>query len=613
MKKVYLSIFSVLALNASFSQKQYDAVHANFSTVQNVGNGHDKPANQSQKSLGDVWTNDFSNPTDWVINNSGQTAPGFGWDIGATESSWWTTQMINSTSDGNFAELGNGIGNAGTQALNVTYTLTSAVAIPVLSAQVSLSFLQFGARFNDAQEIYISTDGGTVWQKVGDNSDIPVLSQNSGAPYTNPTLKSINLANYIGEATSIKVRFSWTTAFPDAVLANGSPNPNVWVAYTWMIDDVNISTNPTDDLKQNGVLWGTEGPYGVLPYYKVPVSQIAPIEFGGIISNNGINNQTDVLFNATATEYTGVSAATTINSAVLDTVWVANPLTPATTLGSTTVSFNTSMTATDVNPADNALAAPITFEVTEFVYARDSGTKTGTSDNDTEPFEVGNIFDIFETTTLFSADVFLDNTTTTGTLIYAVLYDASGADFVEVARTDDRIVASTDKNKKLALEFEGGVELTAETSYLLVVGSAGGTAPNDLVVQTAGTSEKQTSFFYDGSAAAEWLYTTGTPKVRMNFGDASGIKELTNTVGLAIYPNPATAQTSISFNLKEEAKVSVSIVDVTGKSVYTNELGAIASGAHKVNVNTDTLSNGVYMVNVTSNGSVSTQKLVVRK
>jgi len=77
--------------------------------------------------------------------------------------------------------------------------------------------------------------------------------------------------------------------------------------------------------------------------------------------------------------------------------------------------------------------------------------------------------------------------------------------------------------------------------------------------------------------------------------------------------NPATAQTSISFNLKEEAKVSISIVDVTGKSVYANELGSIANGAHKVNVNTDTLSNGVYMVNVTSNGSVSTQKLVVRK
>ena len=43
MKKVYLSILSVLALNASFSQKQHDAVHANFSTVQNVENGNNKP------------------------------------------------------------------------------------------------------------------------------------------------------------------------------------------------------------------------------------------------------------------------------------------------------------------------------------------------------------------------------------------------------------------------------------------------------------------------------------------------------------------------------------------------------------------------------------------
>jgi hypothetical protein len=36
-------------------------------------------------------------------------------------------------------------------------------------------------------------------------------------------------------------------------------------------------------------------------------------------------------------------------------------------------------------------------------------------------------------------------------------------------------------------------------------------------------------------------------------------------------------------------------------------------GTQKVNVNTEALNSGVYMVNVSVNGTVSTQKLVVRK
>lgn len=611
MKKVYLSILGLTVLGTSFAQRNYESQQAKtFVTTESIS-AKNKPALTGEKTAGaPFWTDGFTDPTTWVIDNSGQTAPTFGWDIGATEASWWTSAVINSTSDGNFAELSNGNPtlSPGTQALDVTYTLTSSAAITVPSDQISLSFLQYGARFNDAQEVYVSADG-INWVLVGDNSDQPVLSASGGAPYANPALKTMNLATAIPGATSIWIRFSWTTGYPTE-----ATNPNVWVTYGWMIDDVTLSTNSTDDITLNSVLWGTQGSWGgVLPYYQIPTTQVQPIDFGGIITNNGSNDQADVVFNATATGYAGLSLPSPIIAAASDTIWVENQLTPATTLASTTVSFLSAMTATDDNMLDNALAPSVTFAVTDHTYARDAGTKTGTTDNGGLAFEVGNIFDVFAEQTVYSVDITLDNTASTGAQVRAKIYDATSGNFDVadlIAETDDHYVVSSDKGNNLSLEIPGGALLLAGTSYLAVIHADGGTAP-DIVLQTAGTSVPQTCFYQDD--ALTWFYTTETPKIRLNFLNSSGLNELTNTAGLSVYPNPSASQANVSFSLKNETEVVISLTDITGKTVFTNNLGTLTTGVHKTTINTDVLSNGVYMVNFVANGVVSTQKLIVRK
>ncbi len=611
MKKVYLSILGLTVLGTSFAQRNYESQQAKtFVTTESIS-AKNKPALTGEKTAGTpFWTDGFTDPTTWVIDNSGQTAPTFGWDIGATEASWWALAVINSTSDGNFAELSNGNPtlSPGTQALDVTYTLTSSAAITVPSDQISLSFLQYGARYNDAQEVYVSADG-INWVLVGDNSDKPVLSASGGAPYANPTLKTMNLATAIPGATSIWIRFSWTTGYPTE-----ATNPNVWVTYGWMIDDVTLSTNSTDDITENSVMWGTQGSWGgVLPYYQIPTTQVQPIDFGGIITNNGSNDQADVVFHATATGYTGLSLPSPINAGASDTIWVANQLTPAATLASTTVSFLSDMTATDDNMLDNALAPSVTFAVTDHTYARDAGTKTGTTDNGGLAFEVGNIFDVFAEQTVYSVDITLDNTASTGAQVRAKIYDATSGNFDVadlIAETDDHYVVSSDKGNNLSLEIPGGALLLAGTSYLAVIHADGGTAP-DIVLQTAGTSATQTCFYQDD--ALTWFYTTETPKIRLNFLNSSGLNELTNTAGLSVYPNPSASQANVSFSLKNETEVVISLTDLTGKTVFTNNLGTLTTGVHKTTINIDVLSNGVYMVNFVANGVVSTQKLIVRK
>jgi hypothetical protein len=99
--------------------------------------------------------------------------------------------------------------------------------------------------------------------------------------------------------------------------------------------------------------------------------------------------------------------------------------------------------------------------------------------------------------------------------------------------------------------------------------------------------------------------------VRLNFSPAS-INEVSSNFGLNVYPNPANSSATISMALSNEANVVINVTDLSGKVVYTNALGKV-NGAQKITVNTDSLSSGVYMVNLSVDGAVSTQKLVVRK
>jgi len=163
----------------------------------------------------------------------------------------------------------------------------------------------------------------------------------------------------------------------------------------------------------------------------------------------------------------------------------------------------------------------------------------------------------------------------------------------------------------ITLPLSGGAyTLNANEPYLVVVGSLGdGGATNDLVVGTSGASEAQTSFYLDLTNTT-WYYTTATPMVRMNFSSAS-IEENVASHSFSVSPNPAAGSTTIALSGKTGADVTVSIVDIAGKEVYNNVVSSL-SGTASLEVNTAAFGNGMYLVNVVSNGTKTSKKLVVR-
>ena len=89
-----------------------------------------------------------------------------------------------------------------------------------------------------------------------------MTSQANGSnPYPNPALRTVNLYPYIaGNASSVWIRFSWTTNYP-----NSATDPNVWITYGWLIDDVQLSATPSF------VMENIEANHG--GWYTTPISQ----------------------------------------------------------------------------------------------------------------------------------------------------------------------------------------------------------------------------------------------------------------------------------------------------------------------------------------------------
>jgi hypothetical protein len=337
MKKLILSL-SVLAVTGAFAQK-----NARIIKSQDLVKTAPKTSTAVQpisKIMTTLWSDDFSTAANWTIDNSGQSGATYGWNINNSSQGWWSTTGIsaNGTSGGNNAEVvnGNPTLSPGTQALGVTYTMTTAQPIDVAALggtnQVSIQFKQFGARFNDLQEIQISTDG-TTFTTVGDNLDKEVLSAAGGSPYPNPDTKLINLATVLSSApTQLWIRFSWTSNF------GGETNPNAWVTYGWYIDDVKIVTNPQYDLSINTNTWGTAG----LNYFQIPTTQVAPISFSSNVFNGGLNSLTGAVLKADVLSgannvFAGTSPATAVPSIDTATLTVSTSFTPPATVASYTL------------------------------------------------------------------------------------------------------------------------------------------------------------------------------------------------------------------------------------------------------------------------------------
>jgi Secretion system C-terminal sorting domain/Right handed beta helix region len=99
------------------------------------------------------------------------------------------------------------------------------------------------------------------------------------------------------------------------------------------------------------------------------------------------------------------------------------------------------------------------------------------------------------------------------------------------------------------------------------------------------------------------------------FGSTLGNINFSNSIlNTALYPNPSSFNTTLTYNLLETDKIEINIYDSLGKKIKNlvnndNQL----KGKYELNIDTEQLNNGIYFIKLNTNSSQSLQKLVVKK
>ncbi|MBC8510521.1 MAG: T9SS type A sorting domain-containing protein [Cryomorphaceae bacterium] len=633
MKKLYISICVIAVscsanaqtssnvMNSMSSAKEFNELVVSDSQIFNP------IINNSSSSMNIIWESDFTDPTLWTLDNSGQNGGAYGWSIDGTVDGWWSTNGISSTSGGNYAELSNGDAQQASQMLNVTYTMTTALPIDIGAAIGSpnavLSFEEYGARFNDLQEVQISLDG-TTFTTIADNLNYSVLSQSGGAAYANPTAREITLAPYIqANTSSVWIRFSWTTNYP-----NSSTNPNVWIAYGWYIDDVKVYESPANSITMTeeviGGWWVNYLNTGGLgqDYTFNPIVQATanPYAFEAVITNEGSVEQqvqmyAEVFDGSGNSVFNSSSTANTLLSIENDTFLCNSFFTPsnldiysvemwsiADSLGQGLV-----MTYSDT-------ATKMTF-VTDYIYGKDNNLADGSwrIGRSAGGLEVSSTYDIYADADIFSVEANITDWSVPGALVYAVLYeeDMTGGDPILLDQTDDYTIQPSDLGAWITLSFSSEYTLTAGTTFRIALGSY--LNPLDTVgINTSGVGNYSSQGLYDKDGiysdpvgTPNWYTISDIPMLRMNFdpGNPNAISDVNQTV-FTTYPNPTNGIFTIK--LGEVANYDVTVNNVLGQTVFSNT----TKGMNTI-IDLSSFDKGIYTVELKDENAIYTEKIIV--
>lgn len=98
----------------------------------------------------------------------------------------------------------------------------------------------------------------------------------------------------------------------------------------------------------------------------------------------------------------------------------------------------------------------------------------------------------------------------------------------------------------------------------------------------------------------------------INIANPNSIEEVDNASNIALLPNPATDHVSLSYSITEQQKVTINVLDITGRIVKRVVDREFSTGAQKTEFNTSELARGVYYVTLMVGNRQYVEKLVLR-
>ncbi len=101
---------------------------------------------------------------------------------------------------------------------------------------------------------------------------------------------------------------------------------------------------------------------------------------------------------------------------------------------------------------------------------------------------------------------------------------------------------------------------------------------------------------FNGVLEIDWI-SFGAPL-------STSIVDVEKLATIKAYPNPARQQVTLEYDLKATSEVQVKVYDIFGKQLSNQSMGLQTTGKQQQIINIDTYANGVYLLQLESNGSI---------
>jgi len=527
-----------------------------------------------------------------------------------------------------------------------------------------VEFYQDFRNFHAHTYILYSIDGGanystdTVWFN-NTTQNFVGYDVNESTDNSYGSLRIQRVIPALAGQSNVKVAFVF-----DASWGTWTSNNN-FGRYYWMLDDVSFYDAADYDVSINDIR--VDGLNWFARYGSVPASQTDSVIVSAVYQNLGSLTATGVV-NAKAvangsTKWTANGQPFTrpaINSSA-DTSYFLS-----TTFGSANGAYKPVQIAgaetdytfsADINTAPNVdadatndSAREVHLIVSDSVFAVDhnslakfSALGTASFTNGNTGFQAGNLITLKTADTITSITVRVSGASQPGgsfsvsvSPVDTSLLDLgsqteltqfqSGAIQPAIISSDPNgyvLTAADITNRFVTISLRdkpaSQLRLAAGTYYVVMTMNPTGGSQTTTVSDDGTVNQPATASIIgilDPAAGTYSYFTNGNAFfIRANFGTTLGlgVNKVKNVESVTAYPNPTSGNTNLSFFLNEGADVTVSLRDITGRTVSTQNMGKVSSGMRSTTLATENLAAGVYTYEVNANGSKTFGRLVVNR
>jgi hypothetical protein len=576
-------------------------VHVNTGSTQNN-------VNFSNREV--FYTNTFANASDWVFENQAGTNTQT-WQIGTTgpTGAFLIDPIESTTASDGFALFDSDLHCGGNQVANLT--LDSVIDCSA-QTEVLLSFEQQYRRFWDSTFVFVSNDSGLTWTKFSVNTDLANNDFCDGAP---SGLAQIYITPVAAGFPNVKIRFQFYSP--------SSLNALAGCAYSWMIDDVTLSTPLQNNVTINQVYAAsitTDYDMGL-----IPLSQADTVQSTVVVANNGSVAQDVVLnysikrngteVNSGSTQATNVVGFTTASIELISN-YVPDQI------GNYTIDVTATISGTDEDPTDNAGSNG--FEVTNNLFSAvaDVAATTALDLNPAtttappyDTYRVGQNFFIRNATSLTAFEIsparIAADQATGNVSVDIELFSA--ADLEAPLAIENFVVTSshavTPAWYTVALTDPFAMD---PGIYVASLGNFDDTK-NFAFNVVSGDDDNGTICYgpFGANDAVDWYIGWDfSPAIALNFDPTIGFDAIEGGDKLVVSPNPANDVLNINLNLAKASNVQIDVIDMNGKVVFNKNIKANLIG-YKEELSLAGFANGIYTVQVRSANGTSSQKVVV--